>query len=244
MTAAALGDRLHGLRLARQYGAARELIRSQPQYGASAALQALLHEHDDFWWRPIVGRRARLKRRDADDAVFVRSCWADAGFMRRFNRGARPLPPTDPALRQLLDRECALLPSEAHALHWTVCTADGPVGFVSATEIAGTHRRCEFLIGFPQRPPGAAAFEAAQLAIGFLCQRLQIERLTAHFYPDNGHAMRVARKFGFREEGVLKGFLRDADGSRSDLVVAGLLLAAEHHGREMWRVRQRDAKVV
>jgi RimJ/RimL family protein N-acetyltransferase len=234
--AAGLREELRALRLARSPAAARELIRAQPGYEGSAALQALMREHQDFWWEPLAGSRVVLKRRDGDDAAFVRACWGDAGFMANFNRSARPLPVDDAALRQVLERERAALLSELHALHWTVCTQDGAVGFVSATDHSAAQRRCEFLIGFPgvQR---AIAVEAAQLAIEFLREKLDVERLTAHFYPENTHAIRAASKFGFRPEGVLRGYLRSPDGSRADLVVAGLLLT-ERYPAQKWRERQ------
>ncbi|HEX7891782.1 MAG TPA: GNAT family N-acetyltransferase [Ramlibacter sp.] len=239
MAAPALREELRALRQARRLAAARELIRAQPQFADSVELQALLHEHEDFWWQPLEGRRVVLERRDADDASFVRACWSDRQFMGNFNRSARPLPESDAALRQVLERERAALLSELHALHWTVRTEQGPVGFVSATDHSAVHRRCEFLIGFPalQR---AIAVQAAQLAIGFLRDRMGVERLTAHFYPENIHAIRAAEKFGFVQEGVLKGFLRNADGTRADLVIAGLQLTQPYRA-ESWRAAKQRA---
>jgi RimJ/RimL family protein N-acetyltransferase len=221
-----LNERLRTLRLQGAIAQARDLIRSQPGFAESPALGHLLHEHEDFWWAPIEGSRVTLKRRGPQDAAFVRACWSDAGFMRKFNRAARPLPADDAALRQLLAREQAGLLSESRALHWTMHAASGPMGFVSATDFAAGHRRCEFLIGVLGRPASAAPVEAAHLAVRFLRERAGIERLTAYFYADNDYAARVARKFGFEHEGILKGYLRNPDGSRSDLWVAGLLLGA------------------
>ena len=67
--------------------------------------------------------------------------------------------------------------------------------------------------------------EAAHLAVQFLGERAGIERLTAYFYAENRYAAKVAEKFGFRPEGVLRGYILDADGRRSDLLVSGLLVA-------------------
>jgi RimJ/RimL family protein N-acetyltransferase len=220
-----LNEQLRALRLQGALAQARDLIRSQPGFAASAALRRLLHEHEDFWWAPIVGRRVTLRRRGAQDANFVRACWNDAEFMRKFNRMARPLPADDAQLRQILAREQAGLLSEAKALHWTIHTAAGPIGFVSATDFALGHRRCEFLIGLLGQPASAAPVEAAHLAVDFLRERVGMERLTAHFYAENDYAARVARKFGFEHEGVLKGYVRNPDGTRSDLLIAGLLIS-------------------
>jgi hypothetical protein len=102
-----LSEQLHVLRLRGQLAEARELIRGQPAYAASAALKRLALEHEDFWWMPIEGRRVVLRRRGPDDAAFVRTCWADGEFMRKFNRLARPLPADDGELRAILARERA-----------------------------------------------------------------------------------------------------------------------------------------
>jgi RimJ/RimL family protein N-acetyltransferase len=219
-----LQEHLRRLRLQGAFAKARALIAAQPDFAKSAALQRLLYEHEDFWWAPIVGKRATLRRRGAEDAPFVRACWADADFMRKFNRLARPLPADEPALRAILAREQAGIISEAKALHWTIHAPTGPIGFISATDYAPGHRRCEFLIGLLQRPASPTPVEAAHLATGFLRDRAGIERLTAYFYAENQYASKVAQKFGFQPEGVLKGYIRDPDGGRSDLMVSGLLL--------------------
>lgn len=235
---AALAAQLRQLRLRGAFAEARALIRAQPRFAASPALRSLLYEHEDFWWAPLAGRRVVLRRRDAGDLPLVRACWADAGFMRKFNRAARPLPPDDAALAGILARERIGILSEAHALHWTIHTPGGPIGFVSATDHSPAHRRAEFLIGVLGQAPGLAQMEAAYLATEFLGARAGVERLTAYFYAENRYAAEAARKFGFAPEGVLKGYVRDADGSRGDLLVAGMLLAGGGDPR-VRRIRER-----
>lgn len=233
-----LAEQLRRLRLRGAFAEARALIRAQPRFAQSPALRSLLYEHEDFWWMPIAGRRVTLRRRDANDLALVRACWADADFMRRFNRAARPLPAQDAELAGILAREHAGILGEARALHWTIHTPAGGIGFVSATDYSPAHRRAEFLIGVLRQAPGLAQMEAAYLAVEFLARRAGIERLTAYFYAGNTHAAQVARKFGFDDEGVLKGYVRDADGTRGDLVVAGMLLAGDVP-RRVARMRDR-----
>ena len=233
-----LPDRLRGLRLQGALEKARAVIRSQPDFAKSGALQRLLYEHEDFWWTPIVGKRVTLRRRSAADAPFVRACWSDAEFMRKFNRLARPLPADDDALRAILKREHAGILGEAKALHWTIHGPAGPLGFISATDYAPGHRRCEFLIGLLGQSASPAPVEATHLACDFLRHRAHIERLTAYFYAENQYASKVAQKFGFQPEGVLKGYIRDPDGKRSDLMVSGLLLTDEGQSSAK-KIRQR-----
>ena len=98
MSAPELPEQLRRLRLQGRVAQARDLIRAQPEFATSRPLQRLLHEHEDFWWKPIEGRRVTLRRRGAEDTAFVRACWADEDFMRKFNRLARPL------VRRILSR--------------------------------------------------------------------------------------------------------------------------------------------
>jgi RimJ/RimL family protein N-acetyltransferase len=155
----------------------------------------------------------------------VRALWADTAFMARFNRQAAALPADDAALRTLLAGERDALVEEHQALHWTVQVAGHGVGFVSLVNVGFRHRRAEFLIGLRPGTSSWAAVEAAHLALGFAAGPMQLERLVAHFYPDNVEAIRAALKLGFEHEGVLRGHLRDAaTGRREDLVVTGLLL--------------------
>jgi RimJ/RimL family protein N-acetyltransferase len=229
-----LADTLRRLRMQADYGRAREAIRQVEGFETSPALQRLLHEHEDFWWQPIKGRRVTLRRRCEDDAPLVRACWADAEFMRKLNRAARPLPARDDALRQILARERASIVSEAKSLHWTIHAGEGPLGFASATEISAGHRRCEFLVGLLGQAASPRAVEAAWLAVDFLRERVAMERLTAYFYADNSDAAKVAEKFGFRPEGVLRGYIRSANGSRADLMVSGLAIADAARDNRVW----------
>jgi RimJ/RimL family protein N-acetyltransferase len=81
--------------------------------------------------------------------------------------------------------------------------------------------------------------EAAHLVLDFAAGPLKLERLTAHFYPENTEAQRVAAKFGFEREGLLRGYLRlPGTQRRSDLVIAGLLLDDAFFARSA-RMRQR-----
>jgi RimJ/RimL family protein N-acetyltransferase len=220
-----LTEQLRRWRLEGDLDAARRLLEALlAQRPADRGLQRLTLEHQSFWWQPLTGPRVQLTRRAPADLPFLRACWADRDFMTRFHRQAPPLPASDDEAGSLLQRECAAIPSESRALHWTLRTAVGPIGLLSVVDLNAAHRRGEFLIGL-RGPRGAwAGVEAAHLAFDFLARRAGLERLTAYFYPDNRLAQRSALKLGFEHEGVLRGYLRSADGQRHDLQVAGLLL--------------------
>jgi len=223
--AAALAATLARLRREGRIDEARALLERRLAEQADPRTGLLAWQHAPFWWQPIEGPRVRLVRRGPDDAALVRRCWADADFMARFNRQAVALPTDDTALKALLAGERDALVEDHRALHWTVRAAGEGVGFVSLVDIGLRHRRAEFLIGLLPGISSWAAVEAAHLALRFAAGPMQLERLVAHFYPDNVEAINAALKLGFEHEGVLRGHLRDAaTGRREDLVVTGLLL--------------------
>jgi RimJ/RimL family protein N-acetyltransferase len=223
--AAALPGTLARLRREGRLAEARALLQQRLAEEADPRTGFLFWQHAPFWWQPIEGPRVRLVRRGPDDAALVRRCWADADFMARFNRQAVALPADDAALAALLAGERDALVEDHQALHWTVQAGGAGVGFVSLVDVGFRHRRAEFLIGLRPGTSSWAAVEAAHLALRFAAGPMQLERLVAHFYPDNVEAIRAALKLGFEHEGVLRGHLRDAaTGRREDLVVTGLLL--------------------
>lgn len=226
-----LPDHLRTLRRSGQFDEARRLLAEQQARQPDPRLAMLAWQHEAFWWQPLQGPRVSLHRRGPDDLSIVRRCWADADFMAKFNRMAPPLPADDEALRALLQREQATIVGESQALHWTIETDGQKVGFVSVANITPGHRRAEYLIGIREGCSPWVGPEASHLALGFLAQKARIERLTAYFYPENEAAIKVAQKLGFAIEGTMRGFLRHADGSRGDLVVAGLLLDAAYFQR-------------
>jgi RimJ/RimL family protein N-acetyltransferase len=230
---------LQQLRLEGRFAVARDLLQqAAARHGdAYLAWQAWLHE--PFWWQPIQGPRVRLRRRGPADAALLRACWADAGFMRRFNRQAAALPADDAALARLLAREHSDTAESHRALHWTIEHRDQAVGFVSLVDIAFGHRRAELMVGVRPGVPSRATVEATLLLLDAAAGPLRLERLVAHFYPDNAVALSSARKLGFVQEGVLRGHVRDAaTGIRTDLIATGLLLE-EPSASRAGRLRRR-----
>ena len=222
-------------RLAQAQALLAELLLQHPQ---DSGLALLAWQHQDFWWQPVVGNRVSLIRRGSADLDLVRRCWADAHFMDRFNRLAVRLPADDDALRALLLREHWALPGENKALHWTIHSANQAWGFVSLVEISLTHRRAEFLIGTLPGTASRLAVAAAHLLLGFAAGRVGLQRLVAHFYPENKPALQAALHLGFSHEGLLRQHVLLPNGQRCDLVVTGLALdAAYFASRSAFRQR-------
>lgn len=234
---------LRELRRTGRYDEARALIdKGLAGTPDDATLMQLRWEHASFWWQHLTGRRLTLTRRGPEDLRFVRRCWADGEFMRRFNHVAPQLPASDDELFGVLVRERATIVSEARALHWTIRLGDVPLGLVSVVHIALGHRRGEFLIGTREGASSWTAPEAAHVTLQFLAQRVGLERLTAYFYPDNERAIEAACSLGFEVEGRLRSYLRLPTGRRSDLIVAGLTLDQDYFHRTA-RMRRRLTEV-
>ncbi len=238
-----LTNQLRDLRRSGQIDQAREQLARHLSAQPHPGLVNLAWQHEPFWWQPLLGRTAQLRRRGPGDVALVRHAWRDGGFMQRFNRMVGELPVDDQELRALLTREHWALPEDSRALHWVIEAAGQGCGFVSVVEISLQHRRGEFLIGvLPELVPQAApwlALEAAHLALEFLASRMQLVRLTAYFYPENLAALQMAEKLGFEREGVLRAYLRlPGFDQRGDLIVAGLLLDDEFFARTA-RLRRR-----
>jgi RimJ/RimL family protein N-acetyltransferase len=229
---------LRQLRRAGKRAEALALLQAALAQRADANLARWAWQHQAFWWAPVQGPRVTLRRRGPQDVALLRRCWSDTAFMARFHRLAAPLPASDDALRDLLLREHWALPEESGALHWSVELQGRAVGFISVVEWSLPHRRAEYLIGLPEAAGAWTAVEASHLALGWLARQAQLERLSANFYADNLVALRQAEHLGFEREGVLRGHLRGADGQRSDLHLAGLLLDAAYFTRHE-RIRRR-----
>lgn len=229
---------LRQLRHQGQPQAAHALLARHLAQHADPRLAFLAWQHEAFWWQPVQGPRVALHRRGPQDAALVRALWSDASFMQRFNRMAAALPDSDEALQALLLREHWALPEDTRTLHWTISAAGRGCGFVSLVDISFAHRRAEFLIGVQPTTGAWVAAEAAHLVLGFAAQRMQLQRLSAYFYPENRPALAMACKLGFEQEGLLRGYLLGANGQRADLVVAGLLLDDAFFARTA-RIRRR-----
>lgn len=98
------------------------------------------------------------------------------------------------------------------------------VGTIGLSHIDREHRRAEFgvLIGDPRVRGKSLASEASRMVIEYAFATLGIQRLYLHTFPDNEPAIRLYRKLGFHEEGVLQQHVVK-NGQRRNVVVMGLL---------------------
>jgi len=112
------------------------------------------------------------------------------------------------------------------ALYWAMIKRDDGafVGCCDLSQIDLWHRRGE--IGFMIDKPfwsGGYAFEAMRAVLAHAAEGLELRRLSARVHLGNARSVRLLERLGFREEGLLRGYIARA-GERRDCLVFGLLL--------------------
>lgn len=184
-----------------------------------------LNEH---WWRPIVGRRVRLRRPDESDAFWLKSIFADAAFSDAVNKefGLRlqrmPVPHIARQMRQQLE----MPPTELSA--WLLVVenvAGGRIGLASIANLNEPNRHGEFILGFPGESAASwLVLETGVLLANTVFTDLAIHKLTVSVYSDNPRLCQLSdmlRQLGFEAEGILKQHIRVAPGRFVDLHLWG-----------------------
>jgi RimJ/RimL family protein N-acetyltransferase len=98
------------------------------------------------------------------------------------------------------------------------------VGYVELDGILWTHGTSGIgiVIGAPENWGKGYAREAAQLALNFAFQELNLHRITATIFNYNTRSQALFEKLGFQREGAFREFLQ-RDGQRHDMLLYGLL---------------------
>ena len=110
--------------------------------------------------------------------------------------------------------------------YWAMTrTEDGLfVGCCDLSEIDRWHHRAEvgFIVSKAFWGDGYAQ-EAMEAVVDHAAQAMKLRRLTARTHLGNFRSVKLLEKLGFRQEGLLRGFV-DRDGERRDCLMFGLLL--------------------
>jgi len=110
--------------------------------------------------------------------------------------------------------------------YWAMTrTEDGLfVGCCDLSEIDRWHHRAEvgFIVSKAFWGDGYAQ-EAMEAVVDHAAQAMKLRRLTARTHLGNFRSVKLLEKLGFRQEGLLRGYV-DRDGERRDCLMFGLLL--------------------
>lgn len=173
----------------------------------------------------LRSRSCVLTRRNASDAAFIRTLWADPVFMRSFHRLAAPLPPEDHELQRILNVEYQSPIAKSRAVHWIVRAPNGQAwGLLSLTDVSLQHKRAEVLMGvLPGGPFGLVT--AAMLMLFHFCFKVnRLNKLYSVVFSDNPHSLKTTLHLGFRQEGLLRRHTFDPTSQTYvDVIQTGLL---------------------
>ena len=102
--------------------------------------------------------------------------------------------------------------------------SDDLIGYVELDGILWPHGVCGFsiAIGDCANWGQGYGYEAAQLALAFAFDEINLHRVTATVFSYNERSIALFEKLGFRREGAYREFIR-RDGKRYDMFLYGLL---------------------
>ncbi len=166
--------------------------------------------------------RLTLRPLTLDDVDAMHGLMSDADVMAFWDVPAI----TDRGLTlRIIDNHLTTMARDT-AFSWVMSrTADQAfVGCCNLADIDRWHRRAE--IGFITAKGfwgEGLTFEAMQAVIDHAAQQLRVKRLSARAHVGNVRSVRLLRRLGFEQEGVLRGHV-ERGGERRDCLMFGLLL--------------------
>ena len=166
--------------------------------------------------------RLRLRPLRADDAVDLHALMSDADVMAFWDiPEVEDIELTTLILQNQIDQMSA-----KKALYWAMeLRGDGTfIGCCDISDIERWHHRGEvgFIVAKAHWGDGYTQ-EAMQAVVAHAAQGLRLKRLTARTHLGNVRSVRLLERLGFRQEGLLRGYV-DRDGERRDCLMFGLLL--------------------
>ena len=169
----------------------------------------------------LHGDRVRLNALISDDLPTIARWYEDADFMRLYD--ARPACPKSEAE---LARWLEGLQKDKHTFAFAIRLLDGDdlIGTVELDGILWAHGVSGFSIAIGDRAHWGQGYgyQAAQLALAFAFNELNLHRITATVFSYNARSIALMEKLGFQREGAFREFLQ-RDGERYDMLLYGLL---------------------
>jgi RimJ/RimL family protein N-acetyltransferase len=178
----------------------------------------------------LSGDRIRLTALRSDDVPALAAWDQDTEFLRLYDaRPARPRSQVELA-EWLKDRR-----GDSNTFIFGIrhLNDERLIGTVELDGILWPHRVCGLGIAIGDRADWGQGYgyEAAQLALAFAFQELNLHRVTATVFDYNDRSISLVERLGFRREGAFREFL-ERDSVRHDMLLYGLL-------RPEWQPTQR-----
>jgi len=174
----------------------------------------------------LRGSRVRLAALTPDDLPVIARWYEDAEFMRLYDARAAV-----PKTQAELDRWLENLHKSKEIVGFAIRPVDRDdlIGTLELDDILWPHGVCGLAIAIGDRANWGKGYgyEAAQLALAFAFDELNMHRVQVTVFTYNERSLALFEKLGFQREGVYREFLQ-RDGKRYDMILYGIL------GRE-WR---------
>jgi RimJ/RimL family protein N-acetyltransferase len=169
----------------------------------------------------LCGDRIGLSALASSDIPTLARWYGDAGFMRLYD--ARPAyPKSEAELTQWLQE----LQKDKSTFAFAIRPVDSSdlIGYLELDGILWPHGVCGMSIAIGDRANWGKGYgyEAAQLALAFAFNELNLHRITATVFSYNTRSIALLEKLGFQREGAYREFLQ-RDGERYDMLLYGLL---------------------
>ena len=164
----------------------------------------------------------RLRPLAPSDAENLHAIMSDAEVMAFWDcQQIDDIVVTQAILQSQLERMAA-----RKACHWAMELRDGGgfIGCCDLEEIDRWHHRAEvgFIVARPHWGEGYTQ-EAMEAVIDHAAQAMRLKRLSARTHIGNVRSVSLLHRLGFRQEGLLRGYV-DREGERRDCLLFGLLL--------------------
>jgi RimJ/RimL family protein N-acetyltransferase len=192
--------------------------------------------------RLLLGSRVRLAALAPGDLPTIARWYADVEFMRLYD--ARPAcPRTEAELARWFEELQKAKDTFAFAVR--PLDSDDLIGTLELDGIMWPHGVCGIGIAIGDRANWGQGYgyEAAQLALGFAFNELNLHRVQATVFSYNERSIALFEKLGFRREGVYREFLQ-RDGERYHMLLYGLLDREWRAVKDReWRMENRGRRV-
>jgi len=171
--------------------------------------------------------RARLRPVRPDDAQALLDIYGDPESVKHLGRPPGTLEDVQKRLARMAEDI-----ARGEAAFWVLTDPDDDraLAYLGFFRWDQPHQTAELGYVLVRRRWGQGLMtEVLPVLVRFGFEQLGLHRMDARVEPEHGASVRLLRKLGFKDEGVLRERTLHADGSRTDLALLGLL-RHEFHG--------------
>ncbi|NOQ13484.1 MAG: hypothetical protein GQ583_03255 [Methyloprofundus sp.] len=194
----------------------------------------------------LHGSQLSLVRASPEYIDFIYDCYQNDSFMDLY-RLTQSRTVLKKEIQDRLKNEQTKLPQELKRIEWVILKHEKqqqtPIGLAALADHQVTHRRAEFLLGFPctLHRVGSLGLEASLLVLEFAFNLAGLNKVTSFVYGYNLDAQRNTIHLGFKQEGFFAQHIQTESGF-IDLYQNGLLRADFLNNKKLGSLARRLLK--